>query len=94
MKMRLSATWAVTLCLTVVGISALAALAQEAPRITKEELKEMLGNPDVIIIDLRLGRDWENSELRIDGALREDPGKLNSWISKYPREKTLVLYCA
>ena len=94
MNMRLSATWAVTLCLTVVGISALAALAQEAPRITKEELKEMLGNPDVIIIDLRLGRDWENSELKIEGALREDPGNLNSWISKYPREKTLVLYCA
>jgi len=94
MNMRLSTTWAVTLCLTVVGISALAALAQEAPRITKEELKEMLGNPDVIIIDLRLGRDWENSELRIEGALREDPGNLNSWISKYPREKTLVLYCA
>ena len=94
MNMRLSTTSAVTLCLTVVGISALAALAQEAPRITKEELKEMLGNPDVIIIDLRLGRDWENSELRIEGALREDPGNLNSSISKYPREKTLVLYCA
>jgi len=84
----------VTLCLTVVGISALAALAQEAPRITKEELKEMLGNPDVIIIDLRLGRDWENSELRIEGALKEDPGNLNSWLSKFPKEKTLVLYCA
>lgn len=84
----------VTLCLTVVGISALTALAQEAPRITKEELKETLGNPDVIIIDVRLGRDWENSELRIKGALREDPGNVNSWISKYPKEKTLVLYCA
>jgi len=94
MKIKLSATLVVTLCLTVVGISALAALAQEAPRITKEELKEMLGNPDVIIIDLRLGRDWENSELRIEGALKEDPGNLNSWLSKFPKEKTLVLYCA
>ena len=94
MNMRLSTTWAVTLCPTVAGISALAALAQDVPRITKEELKEIPGNPDVIIIDLRLGRDWENSELRIDGALREDPGKLNSWISKYPRTKTLVFYCA
>ncbi len=94
MKIKLSATLVVTLCLTVVGISALTALAQEAPSITKEELKEALGNPDVIIIDLRLGRDWENNELRIKGALREDPGNVNSWISKYPREKTLVLYCA
>lgn len=94
MKIKLSATLVVTLCLTVVGISALTVLAQEAPRITKEELREMLGNPDVIIIDVRLGRDWENSELRIKGALREDPGNVNSWISKYPKEKTLVLYCS
>ena len=94
MKTKLSATLVVTLCLTVVGISALTALAQEAPRITKQELKETLGNPDVIIIDVRLGRDWENSELRIKGALREDPGNVNSWISKYSKEKTLVLYCA
>ena len=94
MKTKLSATLVVTLCLTVVGISALTALAQEAPRITNEELKETLGNPEVIIIDVRLGRDWENSELRIKGALREDPGNVNSWISKYPKEKTLVLYCS
>lgn len=94
MKTKLSATLVVTLCLTVIGISVLTALAQEAPRITKEELKETLGNPDVIIIDVRLGRDWENSELRIKGALREDPGNVNSWISKYPKEKTLVLYCS
>ncbi len=94
MKIKLSTTLPVTLCVTVVGISALMALAQEAPRITKEELKETLGNPDVIIIDLRLGRDWENNELRIKGALREDPGNVDSWISKYPKEKTLVLYCA
>ena len=93
MKIKLSATLVVTLCLTVVGISAFTALAQEAPRITKEDLKETLG-PDVIIIDLRLGRDWENSELRIEGALKEDPGNLNSWLSKFPKEKTLVLYCA
>ena len=94
MKIKLPATLVVTLCLAVVGISALTALAQEVPRIAKEELKEMLGNPDVIIIDLRLGQDWENSELRIEGALKEDPGNLNSWLSKFPKEKTLVLYCA
>ncbi len=94
MKIKLSATLVVTLCLTVVGISALRALAQEVPRITKEEVREMLDNPDLIIIDVRSGRGWENSELRIKGALREDPGNVNSWIFKHPKEKTLVLYCA
>ncbi len=94
MKIRLSATLVVTLCLTVVGISALTALAQEAPRMTKEDLKEIFGNPDVIIIDVRQGTEWENSELKIKGAIREDPENLDSWISKYPKEKTLVFYCA
>ncbi len=93
MKLKLSAILVLTLCLTVVGISTLRALAQEAPRITKEDLKETLGS-DVIIIDVRSGPDWENSELRIKGALREDPENVNSWISKYSKEKTLVLYCA
>ncbi len=93
MKVNLSATLVIILCLAVVGISALTALAQEAARITKEDLKETLGS-DVIIIDVRSGPDWKNSELRIKGALREDPANVNSWISKYPKEKALVLYCA
>jgi rhodanese-related sulfurtransferase len=69
-------------------------LAQEAPKITKEEVLGMLSNPDVIIIDVRSGGDWNGSELKIKGALREDPRNVSSWISKYPKEKTLVLYCA
>jgi hypothetical protein len=33
-------------------------LAQEAPKITKEDLLGVLGNSDVIIIDVRIGGDW------------------------------------
>ena len=66
----------------------------EAPRITKEDLKAMLGNPDWVIIDVRYGKDWTNSNLKIKGALREDPGAVDSWANKYPKDKTLVLYCA
>ncbi len=75
-------------------VCVLAASAQEAPRITKEELQGMIGNPGVSIIDVRLGGDWESSDLKIKGAVREDPRNLDSLISKYPKEKTLVLYCA
>jgi rhodanese-related sulfurtransferase len=94
MKIRLATTLAVTLCFGILGLITLTALAQEAPKITKEELLGMLGNSDVIVIDVRFGRDWDDSELKIKGAIREDPRKVSSWIDKYPKERTLVFYCA
>ena len=68
--------------------------AQDVPRITKEELKAMLEDPDLIIIDLRREGHWNSSESMIKGAVREDPGNLKSWADKYEKDKTYVLYCA
>ena len=67
--------------------------ANDVPRITKERLKEMLGNPEVIIIDVRANADWNGSNQKIKGAIREDPRKLNTWEDKYQKDKTLILYC-
>jgi len=66
----------------------------DAPRMTKDELKARLGNPDLLIIDVRYGKDWTDSDLKIKGAVREDPKAFDSWASKYPKDKTLVFYCA
>ncbi len=67
----------------------------EAPLITKEQLKAMLGDPGVIILDVRVDREWEQSKEKIQGAIREDPSKeIESWAKKYPKDKTLVLYCS
>ena len=82
------------LSLAMACISALAAAAAEAPRITKEEVKEMLGNPAVIIIDVRSGGDWSGSNVKIQRAVREDPESVDSWIDRYPKDKTLIFYCA
>lgn len=63
------------------------------PMITKEELKPMLGNPDMVIIDIRVKRRWQRSKVKIPGAFREKIfGDIKSWEDKYPKEKTLVLY--
>ena len=70
------------------------ALAAGVPRISKEELLAMMTNPDVIIIDVRLSGDAANSSSKIKGAVREDPHKVETWMDKYPRDKTLVFYCA
>ena len=66
----------------------------DAPRMTKEKLKGMLGNADLLIIDVRYGKDWTESDLKIRGAIREDPQAFDSWASKYPKDRTLVFYCA
>ncbi len=66
----------------------------DAPRMTKDELKARLGSPDLLVIDVRYGKDWTDSDLKIKGAIREDPKAFDSWASKYPKDKTLVFYCA
>ena len=64
------------------------------PRLTKEELKPLLGNPDVAVIDVRAKGDWEKETSMIKGAVREDPMNVASWIDKYPKGTTLVFYCS
>jgi hypothetical protein len=64
----------------------------DVPRITKENLKPMLGNPNVIILDVRLLDQWKEAELKIPGAIYEDPNEVDSWLEKYPKDKTLVFY--
>jgi len=80
--------------LFMVGGCAMFERSGDAPRMTKEELKGMLGDPDLLIIDVRYGKDWTESDLKIRGAIREDPKAFDSWASKYPKDKTLVFYCA
>jgi predicted sulfurtransferase len=63
------------------------------PRISPEELKGMLGDPDVIVIDVRRGMEWDDSDFKIKGAARET-GFVSKWAGKYPKDKTIVLYCA
>jgi hypothetical protein len=69
-------------------------LAADVPRLTKEELKGMLGKENVIIIDVRTSIDLEKSNQKIQGAVIEDPGKAETWMAKYPKDKTLVFYCS
>ena len=71
------------------------ALDTKVPRMTKEELKPLLGNPDVAILDVRIAGEWKRGDLKIMGAVREDPEKdYRTWASKYPKDKTLVFYCS
>ena len=68
--------------------------AGDVLKITKEELQKILSDSDVVILDVRQGKDWKSSEFKIKGAIRENPNKLDAWIAKYPKNKKFVLYCA
>ena len=85
----------IVLLLFVTLASVASIMAADIPRIcTKEELKAMIDNPNVVIVDVRTNAGWSESKLKIKGALREDPTKVKSWIEKYPLDKTFVFYCS
>ena len=85
--------------LLVMGLAAVFAVAsisvaETVPRMTKEELKGMLGSSDLVLVDVRRGKDWDASEFKIKGAVRKDPNGLDKWKGELSKEKTIVLYCA
>lgn len=68
--------------------------AQEVALMTTAQLNEILAEPDTYVLDVRAGRDWNASEFKIQGAHRADPGAFDSWSAQFPKDGTLVLYCA
>ena len=65
----------------------------EGQRITKEELKPLLDDPDTIVVDYRLQMHWEKSDQQIRGAVHENPfEEVASWSSRYPKDKHIILY--
>ena len=64
----------------------------DAPRMSKEELRRRLDDPDTIVIDVR--RHKEERETKIQNAHPEDPDQVDAWMNKYPKDKTVVLYCS
>jgi rhodanese-related sulfurtransferase len=63
-------------------------------KVTKEELKELLNDPTITILDVRDTKDWEPSDVKIPGAIRENPYDVESWAHKYRKDQKLILYCA
>ena len=55
----------------------------KTPRMTKEELRLLLGGPGVVVVDVRISEEWKNSDRKIQGANHEDPEKdVMKWADK------------
>jgi len=67
----------------------------KTPKMPKEELRLLLGSPEVVIVDVRLPEEWKKSDRKVQGAIYEDPETdIKKWADEYPRVKTLVFYCS
>jgi rhodanese-related sulfurtransferase len=65
----------------------------EVRRISKEDARKLIEDSGVKVIDVRYVKNYEKSDMKIEGAVREDPNDIDAWVDKYPRDKTIILYC-
>ncbi|MBM4261214.1 MAG: hypothetical protein FJ145_07195 [Deltaproteobacteria bacterium] len=62
--------------------------------ITKEALQKQLGKADVVVVDVRTGKDWGASEHKISKAVRVPQENVATLTKKHKKETTFVFYCA
>ena len=90
---RVGIGFVLALIFSMTALSWTAVNGAEVERITKESLKEMLDDPMLVILDVRVKSHWESSNRKIKGAIREDPKDVEAWMIRYDRDKTFVFYC-
>ncbi len=85
----------IALALVAMLLFPFACVSQEnAPRLDKETLNGWLTDPQVIVLDVRAPNDWQSSDKKIKGAVRQDPKEVKTWAANLPKDKKTVLYCA
>ena len=62
------------------------------PRISADQVNQLLGKPDTVILDVRKPRNWWRTSKKILTAVREDPSKVDQWAPKYAKNQTMVFY--
>ncbi len=79
-------------CLLSAGTLPASAATADAPRITKEEAKALLGAPKVLFVDGRTEMTWYKSDKKIKGAVRIDKWDIEMWASSFPSDTTFIVY--
>jgi adenylyltransferase/sulfurtransferase len=68
--------------------------ASEGPRVTPQELVEVLGrDPRPFLLDVREPFEWEICNLASLGAVLIPRGDLENRLDEIPRERPVVVYC-
>jgi hypothetical protein len=74
------------------GYSAPPTTVEQVPRLTKEQVKDILGKPDVVIVDIRFIKQYEQSDRKLPGAVFVQPEDFDQFAKDHPKDKTYVLY--
>ncbi len=67
--------------------------ADDAPRMSTQQLKDLLGKRSVKVIDVRSAPDWDQSGHKIKGAIRHTADQVDIRAKTYPKDLTLIFYC-
>lgn len=68
--------------------------SDDVPRISIHQLKSMLDNNDIVVLDTRPNQQWEASSEKIPGATHHSSFDAGKWSRQYNQNATIVLYCA
>lgn len=93
-KLILIASLAALLSLVALaGYSAPPSSVEQVPRLTKEQVRDMLGKPGVVILDVRYIKQYEQSDRKIPGAVFFQPETLDEFVKNHPQKnRTYILY--
>ena len=78
--------------LVLVVVFTTISFAASKPKVTKEELKSLLDQGNVVVVDVRTSRDWGESDYKIKGAVRVTFRDVESWASNYSKDTTIIFY--
>ncbi len=66
----------------------------ELARITIDEVKQRMGNGEsLLFIDARNSLDWNESDVKLPGAVRIHFNELEQYLQELPRGRTIITYC-
>ena len=82
----ISSLVALLLLIALAGYSAMPTTVEQVPRLTKEAVKEMLGKPDVVIVDIRYIKQYEQSDKKLPGGGVRQPRELRRVRQEPPAE--------
>lgn len=89
----ISSLVALLLLIALAAYPAMPTTVEQVPRLTKEAVKEMLGKPDVVIVDIRYIKQYEQSDKKLPGAVFVQPENFDEFVKNHPqKDKTYILY--
>jgi hypothetical protein len=63
-----------------------------APKVAKEQIRDLVGKEDFFLLDVRPNEQWRATPVKLPGAVHEDPEDVAAWAYRYPKGAKIVTY--